>query len=177
MYHCNSNIAISIFYLYKPGGGEPGKQAAKKMNTYKKAINAIINYFEEDEELFNDCIEELDGWNGYLGDDRYYEMEMLDEFYHDTEPSELLFRAFYGYDEDYTDKDGNHNEPFNPNKPYFRYNGYGNLVSAYSKNYSDRLDHWVVEQMAEYRQHIYSIGDDEELLKLFDDLEEAKENE
>lgn len=54
-------------------------------NTIKK----IIAYFEENESVFNDCIEELDSWNGYLGDDRYYEMEMLKEFYHGVDPIEI----------------------------------------------------------------------------------------
>lgn len=39
----------------------------------------IKAYFEENEEIFNACIEELDSYNGYLGDDRYYPMDELDE--------------------------------------------------------------------------------------------------
>lgn len=36
----------------------------------KKAIIAdILAYFKENEEVFNNCIEELDSYNGYLGDD------------------------------------------------------------------------------------------------------------
>lgn len=139
------------------------------MKTYEEKINAIIEYFEANEETFNDCIEELDGYNGYLGDDRYYYMEDLNEFYRDVEPTELLYRAFYGHDED--------GEEFNPNREFFRYNGYGNLVSADYKDYSDFLDHYAIEEMKENREYIDSIESDDELSKLFDALEEDEEKE
>ena len=42
-----------------------------------KTTEKIIIYFKEHEELFNDCIEELDSYNGYLGDNRYYCMDEL----------------------------------------------------------------------------------------------------
>lgn len=142
-------------------------------------IDRIIEYFNDNEDTFNECIEELDAWNGYLGDDRYYEMYELDEIYHDTDPSELLARAYYGYDEDsYTiDKyDQKHHDGFNPNRDYFRYNGYGNLVSADYKDYSDHIDHYAIEQMSQYRNHIDAIDDNDELAALFDELENVEEN-
>lgn len=112
--------------------------------------DAIINYFEENEEEFNQVIEELDSYNGFLGDDRYYEMDLLDEFYQDTEPTELLQRVFYGHDEDttWTDERGEkHYTEFNPNREYFTYNGYGNLVSSDYKDYSAHLDKWFAESV------------------------------
>lgn len=132
-------------------------------------VEKIMDYFKENEELFNSCIEELDSYNGYLGDDRYYEMYMIDEFYHDVEPSELMNRIFYGYDED-TSTENNHTE-FNPNREYFRYNGYGNLVSADWKDYSAHLDSWCIKSMSENRSYIDSIESDPELAALFDELE------
>lgn len=44
MYYCSSNIVISIFYIYKPGGGEPGKQAAKKMYSVKNGVTGEYFY-------------------------------------------------------------------------------------------------------------------------------------
>lgn len=41
--------------------------------------DALMSYFEENEDDFNDSIEELDSYNGYLGDDRYYSMDELYE--------------------------------------------------------------------------------------------------
>lgn len=146
--------------------------------TTEQITKEIIAYFEENEDVFNDCIEELDSSNGYLGDDRYYSMDELDELYSGTEPSEILRRAFYGHDaETYTtDAEGNRSYgEFNPNRDYFTFNGYGNLVSADYKDYSAHLDHWAVESMLENRQYIDSIDRDDTLCELFDELENAED--
>lgn len=152
-----------------------------KIRTTEQIIDNIIDYFESNEDIFNRAIEELDGYNGYLGDDRYYDMYDLDEFYRDTEPTELLMRAFYGYDEDSwtVNERGEreHYNSFNPNRDYFRYNGYGNLVSADYKDYSTQLDEYAVESMLENRDWIDIIDDDPELSNLFDELEEAYKEE
>lgn len=141
-------------------------------------INAIIAHFQNNEKTFNACIEELDAYNGYLGDDRYYDMDMLAEFYHGCDPVELLNRAYFGFDADnwHTDSHGEKRyDAFNPNRDYFTYNGYGNLVSSDFKDYSAHLDTYAVEAMAENRQYIDSIEDDPELSALFDELEGGEE--
>lgn len=146
----------------------------------QQTIEKIIEFFEENEDIFNDCIEELDGYNGYLGDDRYYDMEMLNEFYNGTEPTEILYRAFYGRDDEnwYVDSSGNKiYGSFNPNRNYFYYNGYGNLVSCDYKDYSDKLDEYFIEQLQENRNNIYAIDDNEELAELFDELEQEETEE
>lgn len=146
--------------------------------TKETVIADIVQYFKENEDVFDDCMEELDSYNGYLGDDRYYNMEELNEFYSGQEPQEILFRAFYGYDEDTYNTDSSGNKTygaFNPNREYFRYNGYGNLVSSDYKDYSGQLDKYAVESMSENRRYIDSIDDSDELAELFDELEEAEE--
>lgn len=146
--------------------------------TKKAVINDIIKLFTEDEEFFNDCIEELDGYNGYLGDDRYYSMDELDEFYRGTDPTELLQRVYFGYDEEdvtIDERGEEHKKEFNPMKDYFRYNGYGNLVSTNYKDYSAHLDNYAIEAMSENRYYIDSIDNNEELTTLFDELEAAEE--
>jgi hypothetical protein len=140
-----------------------------------KTIEKIIAYFEENEDVFNSCIEELDSYNGYLGDNRYYEMEFINEFYDSTKPLELLERAYFGRDDDNWTTDNNGNKTygeFNPNREYFYYNGYGNLVSSDYKDYSAQLDHYVIENMSENRKYIDTIEEYEELSVLFDKLEE-----
>ena len=146
---------------------------SKNIMTKEDIIKAIEEYFKENEDVFNDCIEELDGYNGYLGDDRYYSMEELDELYSGESATEILRRAFYGYDED-TSTEESHTE-FNPNRDYFRFNGYGNLVSADYKDYSAQLDHWAIESMIENRVYIDAIDDNEELKELFDAVEEMED--
>ena len=143
-------------------------------------IKKIIEYFENNEDTFNSCIEELDSYNGYLNDDRYYEMEMLNEFYSGTEPLEMLYLVYYGHDEDTWTTDSSGNKiygEFNPNRDYFKYNGYGNLVSADYRDYSAHLDEYAIEEMSENRQYIDTIESDEELATLFDELEENESEE
>jgi hypothetical protein len=145
--------------------------------TKREAITAqIIRYFEENESTFNECMEDLDDWNGYLGDNRYYGMEMLNEFYSGVDPLEVLERAYYGRDDDswHTDASGNkiYGE-FNPNREYFYYNGYGNLCSSDYKDYSAYLDAYFVEALEDARDHLYSIDGNAELSGLFDELEKA----
>lgn len=141
-------------------------------------INDIIKLFTEDEELFNNCIEELDGYNGYLDDDRYFNMEKLNEFYRYSDPTELLERVYFGYDEDdiIIDQWGEqHRKEFNPMHDYFRYNSYGNLVSTNYKDYSNHLDKYAIKAMNKDRYYIDSIEKSEELTALFDELEAAEE--
>ena len=143
-------------------------------NTIKK----IIEYFESNEEIFNACIEELDAYNGYLNDDRYYEMEYLNEFYNGVDPIEILTRAYYGHDADTwtTDSRGDRTYgEFNPNRYYFTYNGYGNLISTDYKDYSAYLDGYVIDSMSENRSYIDTIEDDDELSALFDELEDDEQ--
>lgn len=158
----------------------PEEEEETTTRTAEEITADIIAYFESNEEEFNQAIEELDSYNGYLGDDRYYSMDDLDELYNGVEPSEILARAFYGYDEDTytTDSAGNREyRPFNPNREYFRFNGYGNLVSTNYKDYSAQLDEYAIDAMSDNRCYIDSIEDSEELAALFDELEEAKANE
>ena len=146
--------------------------------TRESIISSIIEYFKENEDVFNDCIEELDGYNGYLNDDRYYPMEELESFYSNENPIELLNRAYFGYDMEtwHTDSDGNKvYGSFNPNREYFTYNGYGNLVSADYKDYSAHLDSYFVEALEDARKDLYSIDDNSELSELFDSLESVTE--
>lgn len=140
------------------------------MNTIEK----IIKYFEENESIFNRCVEELDSYNGYLGDDRYYEMEYLNEFYQGTDPIDILYRAYYGRDEDSwtTDSSGNKQYgEFNPNREYFTYNGYGNLVSTDYKDYSSHLDRYTIESLSDNRYYIDTIDEYDDLKALFDELD------
>lgn len=141
----------------------------------KETIKKIIEYFENNDDIFNSCMEELDGYNGYLNDDRYYSMDELNELYSCTDVIELLQRAFFGRDADnwYTDERGNKiYGAFNPNRDYFTFNGYGNLVSSDFKDYTAHLDEYAIEAMSENRQYIDTIESDEELSALFDELEE-----
>ena len=93
------------------------------------------------------------------------------------EPSEILRRAYYGYDAETYTTDGSGNRmygQFNPNRDYFTYNGYGNLVSTDYKYYTGYLDKYAIEAMSENRRYIDSIEQSDELAALFDELENTE---
>lgn len=138
--------------------------------TRENAIDTIRKYFEENEAEFNETIQELDGYNGILGDDRYYPMEYLDELYAETAPSELLARVFYGHDADTSDTQNGRYSEFNPNREYFTYNGYGNLVSSDYVDYSAHLDDYFVSDLIDHADDIYCIPD--EVKEIIDNIEE-----
>lgn len=142
----------------------------------EEIVNAIIAYFEENGDVFTDCIKELDSYNGYLCDDRCYHMDELDELFSGDSATNILNRAFFGHDSEtwHTDERGEkHYGAFNPNREYFFFNGYGNLVSTDYEDYSDKLDSWSVKSMYENRRYIDTIDSIDELCELFDKLEEV----
>lgn len=140
-------------------------------------MNKIIEYLRNNEETFNDLIEELDNYNGYLGDDRYYDMEELDELYSGVNASEVLTRAFYGHDDETFELDSEGNKDFsrstfNPNRNYFYYNGYGNLVSSDFKDYSYRLDEYFIKDMIDNQCYLDIPYDLQELIDKYEASEE-----
>ena len=138
----------------------------------------ILAYYKEDENAFINSVEELDSWNGFLGDDRWEDMEELDAMFEGKSVTYILDRAFYGYDAD-TWCTNSHGEKeysmFNPNRSYFRFNGYGNLVSSDYKDYSDYCDENTVEELEKEYYRLDTITDNDELNELFEELENAED--
>lgn len=149
-----------------------------EIRTRDQIIDDIIDFFDDNDDALTECIEDLDTYNGYLGDDRYYDMEMLDEFYAGADPTEILRRAFYGHDAEnwHTDSRGEKEYgAFNPNRYYFRYNGYGNLISCDYKDYSDHNGIYFVIALIENRNNVESIDNYSDLEELVDEYENADE--
>lgn len=173
-----TNGCAHLYDIHAEEITEEAPEEGKATRTAEDIIADILAYFKENEEVFNDCIEELDNYNGYLGDDRWYDMDELPELIDTSEPVELLNRAYFGDDLDdwHTDENGQkYYNSFNPNRDYFRFNGYGNLQSSNWKDYRDHMDNYAVEAMSENRNDINSIDDNETLSALFDELEEVEE--
>lgn len=80
-----------------------------------------VDILERDSDAFDEACEQLDSWNGFLGDARCYSMDMIDDFF--SRPSELLDKmdAF-----DYSDE-------------YFYFTAYGYVNTTDDKHdvYSD----------------------------------------
>lgn len=139
-----------------------------------EVVADIISYLEDNTDVLSACVEQLDSYNGYLGDDRYYQMDEINDLYSGTDPIELLYRAFYGYDEEnFTINAHGEKEysEFNPNRNYFRFNGYGNFVSCDYPDYSDKLDAELVDELQSYRLEVDAIDDNTDLARLFDELD------
>lgn len=137
------------------------------MNENKKEM--LMELFKNDEGLFNNAIEELDSYNGYLGDDRYYNMDDLPELLSGLDAIDLLNRAYFGRDAEnwHTDAHGDKiYDSFNPNREYFTFNGYGNLVSANHKDYSYFLDDCFIDKIIENQNQLYL---DDEIKNILED--------
>ena len=126
--------------------------------TIDEIRNEILDYFENNEDEFNELIEELDTWNGYLNDDHYYDMDEFDELHSGSTPWEIARAIHFG--------------DFNPCDNYFRYNVYGNLESTDYKDYSNYLDDNFIDEIIDNADHLDYIPD--EVQELLDELEEVE---
>ena len=125
-------------------------------------VDELMNYYRENTEDFVNDLEELDGWTGCLYDDKIYPMEVLNEIFSGVEPEEILRRAFYGYDEPINENE--QRQPFNPNREFFYFNGYGNLVSTDVKDYSEYLDVDFIQEIIDNRYNLSLSSGAEEII-------------
>ena len=135
-------------------------------------VNELLAYYKENIDDFNSDIEELDSWNGYLGDELVVPMEELDEYYQGTDPLEVLRRAFFGYDDVCSTSEKK--APFNPNRDYFYINGYGNLVSTDERDYRAYLDEEFVEDIIDNASNLDLSDGAQEILENYEDQEEKE---
>ena len=150
----------------------------KTTRTTEEVIEEIIEFFKEETETFNNCIEELDDYNGYLGDRRYYQMEDINEIiFADCKPIDILYRAYYGGDEDsaiITEDGTKRYGEFNPMREFYYFNGYGNLISSDFKNYEDFIEPYTIMEISRNREEINSTYYNDKLTELFDELDELE---
>ena len=127
--------------------------------TREEAIEAIVRYFDENEDEFNRVIEEADSWNGILGDDRKFPMSELDDFYYGQPATKLL--------EDLT-------EDFCKNDDYFYFSIYG-LESCDDPDY---LCDYNTDDFAESLiDGDYNIDLPYEVEEIIDSIEDEEEEE
>lgn len=131
-----------------------------------------MEFYKQNTEAFVNDIEELDNWEGCLGDERIVDMEELDDYYQGTEPFEVLRRAFFGYDDVNSTLD--QKAPFNPNRDYFYINCYGNLVSTDERDYSAYLDEEFVEDIIDNASNLDLSDGAQEILEKYEDQEEKE---
>ena len=140
----------------------------------KTLAETLLEYYKNNEEVFNHDIEELDSWNGILGDNRIEDMDYLDELYQGKEATEILRCAYFGYDDTYAKSE--QRAPFNPNRDYFYFNAYGNLVSTDYKDYSDYLDLDYVQDIVDNYGHLDLSVWAQEIIDNYDEDGDSNEN-
>lgn len=142
----------------------------------KTLAEELMNYYQQNEDDFNNDIEELDSWDGILGDNRLEPMEDLDELYHGQDVTEILNRAYFGHDDDSWHEENGEKVygPFCPNREYFYFNGYGNLVSTDFKNYSDFLNEDTIQDIIDHEGKL-TLSDGAQ--DIIDNYEEEEEEE
>ena len=135
---------------------------------------ALINYYQENEDDFDRDIEELDAWNGYLGDDRCYPMDELNELLQGKDVDEILNLAYYGRDDDSWHEENGEKVygPFCPNRDYFYFNGYGNLVSTDCPDYSGYIDEYAVQDIIDNASHLNLSDGAQDIIDNYDEEEE-----
>ena len=135
----------------------------------------LLAYYMKNTEDFNYDIEELDSWNGYLGDDKVIPMEEFDDYYQGVEPSKIVRRAFFGFDEPHAKSDKK--ASFNPNRDYFYFSSYGNLVSTDQRDYSDYLDEDFVQEIIDNEPDLSLSSGAQEIIDEYEDQDEEQNNE
>lgn len=116
----------------------------RKQYVYNKALEEL----KEDEDVFVVACEELDSWDGFLGDDRAYNMEDFDELMSGKSPLEIA-----------RDIDGNN---FSTSDDYFYYTIYGlestdDKYDIYSSNYGAVE---VLDELIDKYNHVSLYGND-----------------
>lgn len=115
-------------------------------------------HLESNENAFVEACEELDSWDGFLGDDRVYDMFEFDDLLHGKKPSEIAELI-----------DGNN---FSTSDDYFMFTIYG-VESTDNKydNYSSYSADMVLDELIEKYNHItiYDKSLDELVRILFEE--------
>ncbi len=128
-------------------------------------INEIVAYFDNNRDVFNSALEELDDYNGELGDERIYPMwELCDHF------GNLTLKEFLNKTNDNFDLSAN----------YFKYTYDGKIETCDEPDYSNHYYSmaYAVEELHDNRAHIMgTLEDNPELLDLFDELDEIENGE
>ena len=144
----------------------------------KTLAETLLNYYKEHEKDFNHDIEKLDSWNEILGDSRIEDMYYLDELYQFKEATEVLRSAYFGHDDDTWHEENGEKVygKFNPDRNYFYFDRYANLVSTDYKDYSDYLDLDYVQNIVDNYGHLYLSDGAQEIIDNYDKDGDSNEN-
>lgn len=122
-----------------------------KQDFLKYIEKRMTDYWESHNDSFSRVCEELDSWDGFLGDDRIYSMDELDDLLCDKKPSEVLQvvdTSNFDYSDDYFYY-GVYGIHSTNEKDYFNYFDYSDvfekLIDDYGKIFNYRYGHAYYE--------------------------------
>ena len=132
-----------------------------KFDSKEDFINYIesrmIDYWKAHNDSFSNVCEELDSWDGFLGDDRIYSMDELDDLLCDKKPSEVL-QMVDTPNFDYSDD-------------YFYYDIYG-IRSTNEKDYFNYVNYSeVFEKLIDDYGKIFNYHYGRAYYELFNDID------
>ena len=115
--------------------------------TKRELLARAEEILRNDDDIFVSCCEELDCYNGLLGDDRCEPMDFFDDYFCDTRPLDIINRL---------DCD------FNASDDYFYFDGCGNVCSTDypADRYRDLIDYDdLVDSLVDDYNHIDIYND------------------
>lgn len=122
-----------------------------KQDFLKYIEKRMTDYWESHNDSFSRVCEELDSWDGFLGDDRIYPMDELDDLLCNKKPSEVLQvvdTSNFDYSDDYFYY-GVYGIHSTNEKDYFNYFDYSDvfekLIDDYGKIFNYRYGHAYYE--------------------------------
>ena len=121
--------------------------------------NRMIKYWKAHNDSFSRICEELDSWNGFLGDDRIYSMDELDGLLCDRKPSEVLQMvdiSNFDYSDDYFYYDVYGIRSTNE-KDYYNYFDYSNVFKKLIDDYDQVFSHSYGHAYYELFEDVYYI--------------------
>lgn len=136
-----------------------GKTEFQDRDTIKTFVqNRMVEYWKSHNDSFSAVCEDLDSYDGFLGDDRYYSMDDIDDILGEKKPSEIL---------EMVDSD------FSYSDDYFYFDGYGELCSSNEKRYFDKFDYTdVFEKLLNEYGQIFTANYGCDYYDVFSDLED-----
>ena len=120
----------------------------------------MTNYWKAHNDSFSRVCEELDSWDGFLGDDRIYSMDELDELLCDKKPSEVLQMvdtANFDYSDDYFYYDIRGIRSTNE-KDYYSYFDYSDIFEKLIDDYNQVFSHSYGHNYFELFDDVYAMN-------------------
>ena len=133
----------------------------------------MIDYWKAHNDSFSRVCEELDSWDGFLGDDRIYSMDELDDLLGDKKPSEVLQMVDtpnFDYSDDYFYYDIYGIRSTNE-KDYFNYVDYSDVFEKLINDYNQVFSRKYGYKYHELFEDVYyiNIWDEDEIQDYLND--------